>query len=308
MEKEAIEFVLAALPKGRTVFYDFGDRYAVLLLSHALANGEQSISAIKSSQFAPLLQKPTIKDITAKLGRSWLAASDLEACWPHEVDAYRLTLSAWPGLDEKPRREWHQVSRQGYSLVLQLNMPVSHRRELHKSIENWQSYTSYGSHPVAADELTLAWARIDLDFPSGEALVEEIQSDWVRDVKYYANSKYLENQSAWQTYRDYLEPRAKHWSRTIMTATLWFLLEELGIKTIFFHTHETGQKMKQIRYSAPPRSIYTDLPKSFCFRTTHNGPRFLRDAEDRHIKSLFSDPETTWFVHNFDQVENKDHK
>ena len=41
-------------------------------------------------------------------------------------------------------------------------------------------------HPVLAPgerpyfRETLAWARIDLDLVSSEALVEEIQSDWVR--------------------------------------------------------------------------------------------------------------------------------
>ena len=94
-------------------------------------------------------------------------------------------------------------------------------------------------------------------------------------MKFYARSSRFENKSAWNAYyTDYLEPKAKHWPRTILTATLWFLLEELGIKTIFFHTHESGMRLKQIKFSAPPRSIYTDLPRLFCFRTTHNGPRF----------------------------------
>ena len=83
-----------------------------------------------------------------------------------------------------------------------------------------------------------------------------------------------------------------------MTATLWFLLEELGIKTIFFHTYESGVRLKQIKHGAPPRSIYTDLPRTFCFRTTHNGPAFLRDSDDRHVIALFDDPETKWYVHS----------
>ena len=299
MEKEDLEFVLVALPKGRTIFYDFEDRYAVLLLSHALKSKSASISSLKASNFQPLLNKQSVKRITAKTGRSKLTASDFDDAWPVEVDAYRLTLSAWPELDEKPRREWHQVTRHGFSLVLQLNMPVSHRRELGRTIKDWRGYTSYGSHPVSAEELTLAWARIDLDLSYGEALIEEIQSDWVRDVKYYAESQWLDNRTAWQGYRKYLEPRAKHWATTIMTATMWFLLEELGIETIFYHTYETGIKLKSIKYSAPPKSIYTDLPRRFCFRTTHNGPRFLRDSKDRHIRMLFDDPETKWFVHDF---------
>ena len=306
MEREDIDFVLAALPKGRTIFYDYEDRYAVLLLMHALQSNSVPISALKASNLQPLLNKPSVKRVTAKTGRPDLRSTDFEDSWPVEVDAYRLTLSAWPSIDEKPRRDWHQMTRQGYSLVLQLNMPVSHRRELGKSIEDWRGYTSYGSHPVSAEELTLAWARIDLDLSYGEALIEEIQSDWVRDVKYYAESQWIENKSAWQSYRAYLEPRAKRWANTILTATMWFLLEEIGIKTIFYHTYETGIKLKSIKYTAPPKSIYSDLPKRFCFRTTHNGPAFLRDSKDRHIKGLFDDPETKWFVHNFDARLNRE--
>lgn len=35
---------------------------------------------------------------------------------------------------------------------------------------------------------TLAWSRIDFDFDTGEALIEEIQSDWVRRVKHCVQS------------------------------------------------------------------------------------------------------------------------
>ena len=180
-------------------------------------------------------------------------------------------------------------------------MPISHKRALESNVPNWRGYTSEGYHPVSTtNELTLAWARVDLDLDRGEALIEEIQSDWVRDVKGYAESPWVHNQAAWQTYyKEYLEPKTKLWPHTILTATLWFLLEELAIKTIFFHTHASGVRLKNIKYQAPPRSIYTDLPKAFCFRTTHNGPGFLRDSKDRHVKGLFSDPETKWHIHNF---------
>lgn len=41
----------------------------------------------------------------------------------------------------------------------------------------------YHGHPVRKDDVeTLAWARIDLDFASNQALIEEIQSDWVKNA------------------------------------------------------------------------------------------------------------------------------
>ncbi|MEM7079809.1 MAG: hypothetical protein AAF513_14395 [Pseudomonadota bacterium] len=300
MNREELDFVIAVLPKGRTVFYDYPDRFAVLLLIHHLGAGKRPIAALKTSAFAPLLNKSVIRDVLAKHGAGELRAEDLAGTWPAQADGYRLTLGSWPDLDTKPRRAWHQVTRAGYSLVLQLNLPRSHTRSLARSIEDWRDYTSEGLHPVASDELTLAWARIDLDLSRGEALIEEIQSDWVRDVRMYAAWSDYENASAWQTYwTDYLAPRTRHWPRTIMTATLWFLLEELGIRTIFYHSYETGKRLKQIKGSGPPRSLYTDLPRSFCFRTTHNGPAFLRDSKDRQLAELFSAPETLWYVHTF---------
>lgn len=299
MNLDTLDSIIGALPKGRTVFYDFEDRYAVLLLFQHLRAGRLSVAEIKRSHLAPLLEKPAVKNVISRLGRADIESEDLLNCWPTRVDAYRLTLGVWPTRDEKPKRSWHQTTRLGYSLVLQLNLPVSHKRNLEQKIEDWRDYTNEGFHPVAgADEITLAWSRIDLDFSSGEALIEEIQSDWIRDVKWYAESSWATKQKEWSRYyRDYLQSKVKHWSRTMLTATLWFLIEELGLRTVFFHTHESGSRLKNIKRTPPPRSIYTDLPRKFCFRSTHNGPAFLRDSEDKHVKALFAEPETKWYVH-----------
>ena len=239
MDKTSLDFVLSVLPEGRRVFYDFADRYALLLLGPALADGRRTIADLKNSQFAPLLEKPVVKELISELGRPWLADGDLLNAWPEKVDAYRLTLDSWPARTEKPRREWHQVTRQGWSLVLQLNFPVSHRRELSKTVEDWKYLASYSFHPVATppDELTLAWSRVDLDFSNNEALIEEIQSDWVRDVKFYAEASWVHNQEAWKAYSDnYLAPIAKTWPQTMLTATLWFLWKNWESRRFFF-TH-----------------------------------------------------------------------
>lgn len=88
-----------------------------------------------------------------------------------------------------------------------------------------------------------------------------------------------------------------------MTATIWFLVHELGIKAIFFHTFESDQILKKIGEDPPPKSIYTDLPKKFCFEETHNGPLFIRDSARRELKELFIQPETKWFVLDLDTEE-----
>ena len=82
----------------------------------------------------------------------------------------------------------------------------------------------------------------------------------------------------------------------MLCATLWFLFEELGIRRVFYHRHETGARMKAITHSLPPRSLYTDLPEQFGFRLTHNGPGFIRDGMNRRQLRTFCDPATQWYV------------
>ncbi|MDB2499446.1 MAG: hypothetical protein P8L44_15320 [Opitutales bacterium] len=297
MDKETIQLVRDALPEGRTVYYHFPDRYALLLLEQFVGESGKPISEIKNSPFASLLNKPCVKDVLAELGGKHLKAWDLRKAWPQIQDGYRLTLGTWPALDEKPQLNWHHITRSGWNLVLQLNFSLSHNRELQKTVGNWHRPLEWSPHPINKEsEITLAWARIDLDLETGEALIEEIQSDWVRDVKDYAEKRWVDNHNDWkQYYEEIMHPKTKRWPETILTATLWFLLAELGIRQIFYHTADTGVKMKHIEWTPPPRSLYTALPKKFCFQKTHNGPQFIRDWKNRQLRKQFVDPDTTWF-------------
>lgn len=301
MNREALQFIRAVLPKGRTIYYDFPDRYALLLLEQEIGDKEYSVSELKKTHLAPLLQKPRVKKLLSEVGSSRITARDLVNAWPAEQQGYRLTIGTWPGLKEKPSKRWSQVTRLGWSLVLQLNLPDSHKRELSKKVLGWQEYANQPGHPIAGSgELTLAWSRIDLDVDTGEALIEEIQSDWIRDVKYYAENRWHKEHKGWKAYYDtILKPPAKKWPETMLTATLWFLFEELGIKTVFYHTQKSGAALKSVKGRSPPRSLYSDLPRKFCFQTTYNGPLFIRDSVKRGFRNLFVDPETKWYIHDF---------
>lgn len=299
MDLDTLQFIRQALPSGRTLYYDFPDRYAQLLLQQHLGNEQHSIADIKASRFAPLLKKPCIERVVANVGRPWLCADDLLLAWPQDPQTFKLSLGTWPGMNKKPQRRWSQVTRLGWSLVLQLNVVSGHKQALTKEVPSWEDYTTPW-HPIARrGELTLAWARIDLDFETGEALIEEIQSDWVRDVEDYI-SYYSDSTRNWRAYRDAtLRPLARKWPDTMLTAALWFLFEELGISRVFYHTYQTGMQLKRIKYRGPPRSLYRELPRRLCFRTTHNGPAFIRDTQDKETRRLFTEPETKWFVHDF---------
>ena len=64
----------------------------------------------------------------------------------------------------------------------------------------------------------------------------------------------------------------------ILLATLIFLTDELGIRRIWMHEAESGARLKHIRGTAPPRSLYTSLPRSFGFTATPEPPGFLGEA------------------------------
>lgn len=301
MDRDSINFVRSALPEGRTVFREFPDRYAFMILAKVVGESGRRISELKNSRYGALLRKPSIKTYLSCFGDGLVRAPDLRAVWPNPSEAFRLTLGTWPDLDEKPSPRWSQVTRWGWNLVLQLNLKVSHVRGLAERVPRWQRMVEHPHHPIASDgELTLAWARIDLDLETREALIEEIQSDWVRDAKWMAQRESADEED-WVGYVDgLLKPYTKRWPECILTAAIWFLTEEIGIDTLFYHTHETGKKLKHISGTAPPRSLYTDLPRKFCFEVTHNGPLFVRDTARRDLKESFTDPDTQWHVLDFE--------
>ncbi|MGB0839686.1 MAG: hypothetical protein ACPGXL_06075, partial [Chitinophagales bacterium] len=159
---------------------------------------------------------------------------------------------------------------------------------------------------------TLAWARLDLDLDTGEALIEEVQSDWARhvsdDAKLIKNRvkkaadkkeyfdwnkpfyKHCSYKSFLEYYTKYCEAHVKLWQEAIVAATIWFLRNELGIRRIFYHHYETSLKLKQLQDWKPPRSIYTKLPKRFCFQLTKDYPSFLeKDIRHRLKKELRKD-------------------
>ena len=132
-----------------------------------------------------------------------------------------------------------------------------------------------------------------MDLRFREALIEEGQSDWI----HYAEAARREaldwlasgepadlrpdpdlDASAIEilTYvESVLRPHAVIWHEAVLCAAIWFLCEELGVRRIFFHDYECGAWLKGASRALGPRSLYTDLPRRFCFRRTTRAPRFL---------------------------------
>jgi hypothetical protein len=250
--------------------------------------------------------------VLARASNGVLAPHHLEAGFAEERETpstpaakremFSIRLDRW-GADEPSdwRSRYYQTSRPGQNLVVQLNFPASHDRAYQRLVQprKYHPFVWY-CHPVCiGGPFTLAWARLDIDFDAGEVLIEEVQSDWVRearDVRASAERWLAEGEPAclpfeWCSggtaltmlaYFDrVLAKYAALWAECVLAATIAFAYERLRLRRVYFHTFEGGNLMKRLR-SEPPRSLYTDLPGRFCFVETRQAPVAFR--KDGRVK------------------------
>lgn len=283
--------VMACLPDGRTLFHYSKDDYAFHLL-HWLGREEEPLHKLRASAIGRLLDKPAVKSHLAfchdgKFHRDLLPRNQ----FLREGRSYRLSVDIWG--DDIRYWRWNQVSRKGVSLVLQLNLNQSHHRALKQFLGDFRNDPFRGwGHPVKSGKSpTLSWCRIDFDLETGEALIEEIQTDLLRDIRGAANVAYRKRKRALKAFQylgeefdterflryweDDFSHHEKTWHEAMLTAALAFLVEEIGLKKVYYHTHESGAFFKRINGENPPRSLYTKLPKQFCFERTNEAPQFL---------------------------------
>ncbi|GAA5484683.1 hypothetical protein [Haloferula sargassicola] len=294
---EELEELRACLPAGRTLFHYGKDWYAIQLLRLTLRQ-PMAVADLKRSCFAALLDKPRVRHWLGSLGKPVLTATDLDLLWPEETEAFRLTIDAFDG--------WAQTSRGGrqcWNLVLQLNLNTADARwlERHGYASPENDPFTYHWHPVnEGRHRTLAWARIDLDWASGEALIEEIQNDRLRIVQRELHN--LEQFGARHRLgdaqgrelaglREYWHHRLRLaravWDEAMLSAALDLIVRELGLRRVFYHTPESGARYKGWGADGAPRSVYTTLPRRFCFRLTDEAPRFLRRVARRRKAPRF---------------------
>jgi hypothetical protein len=236
-------------------------------------------------------------------GSGELTQREINAFWPAEYQCYLLTIGSW-GDRAGWTRFYNQTSRPGWNLVLHLNFSGAHNDDYYRLLKPREPHPfQCYAHPMAGDGYhTLAWARIDLDLDSGEALIEEIQSDWIRmaieiwqdaaayghganagrrDASRYAQRLDCSVDALSKYLREILGPHIRLWDEAMLASAIWFLKEQIGIHTIYYHTYELGYRLKRISGSKPPRSLYTTLPEKFCFKKTHRVPAFLKKKNNR---------------------------
>lgn len=322
MKREEIQEIMDCLPKGRTKFYYFRDRYALMLLSYIIKGGK-FVGEIKHGPYGRLIQKPIVQEVIKKTGNGLLTPKALDSVWPDTYHCYLLTLGMWGG-HFSGSRFYNQTSRPGWNLVLQLNFAGRHNQAYHRLLKPGEKQPFHcRDHPVAVGgRHTLAWARIDLDWDMDEALIEEVQTDWIRRAiwsqKYltaYERSadsnrhrhylpEYVRNlgcdaKGISQYLEEILKPHRRIWDEAMLASAIWFLKEEIGIGKIFYHTHNFGYKLKGITGSKPPRSLYTQLPKRFCFTKTGQTPGFLLKKNRRKISNLIKTNNPQFYMVDF---------
>ena len=301
MTPEDIKMIRQVLPEDAAFSY-YPDRESPWLLAHGMG-ATARVAELKSGQFGSLLRRPLVKPVVASSGgvvrqADLLAVAHadralrlpeagvgakaaLEQAFAGPWQDYRVSLAEWGTGDVC----WHysQMSRKGGNLVLQLGFPSDHAvilGQLRQRVK--RSDYEFTGHPIrTSGRPTLAWVRLDIDLETGTALIEEVQSDWVRwvaeDAEYYARtSPQTREAKNMRTYAAELSRTyAKAWPTVALFAALVMLVDELGIRTIWMHQPAAGMVLKDIRGTHPPRSLYTQLPKRFCFEPVREAPPFL---------------------------------
>ena len=299
---ETLDYLLDRL-SGRRVFYYYRDRYAFALLARA-CDSATTVASLKRNGFGRLLQKDSVRKCLAFFADGKVDPVLLENVEERPYFAFVLGYGQWAGM----HRQFSQVSRRGYNLVLQLNFSGQHDNpynRLYKPIRDG-ALNCHG-HPIAkrvpgeSYRETLAWARIDVDLDNGVALIEEIQSDWVRlagwRLEYMlrmkkmgiSHRKFRDCDGSTNQILEYLEtvlaPYAAVWEEAILTLAIIVLCDELQIRNIYYHSFESGGAIKAIKDTQPPRRLYSRLPRRFCFEKTTAGPEFIeRESRYRRLR------------------------
>ncbi len=107
----------------------------------------------------------------------------------------------------------------------------------------------------------------------------------VQNVMFDYDGEQLDALATCRYHDEVVAPVADHWDEIMLSAAIWFLVDEIGIRKIYLHDHVSGAKLKSINGTFPPHSLYTRLPKRFCFTETTQGPYFLMRKNAGRLRS-----------------------
>lgn len=318
MKAKEISRIRRMLPE--TIHFPYyADRESPWLLAQLMARRAR-VSDLRRSDAAKLLSRPLVKPLVAGCGGELRQRDVIALAYAQETfgfcdlsraartqlnDIYgaawlgfSLTFETW-GTHEAAH--WAQMSRDGGNLVVQLGFPADHAEIMGRYLgQDTRRKFEDGNHPVRREGApTLAWARLDIDVDEGVALIEEVQSDWLRNVRWELENLEQQGRSrevrSTRLYDGYLRARyGRVWSRALMLSVLVVLRDFLGIRDIFMHQPEPGRILKEIDFDAPPVSLYRDLPRQFCFTATDEAPDFLTRVRRHDLSVLRASGPLFW--------------
>ena len=307
-----IEFIEKTIGSEQKHFYYYRDKYALQLLKYHVKD-RMKINELKGSRYQGLLNKQIVHNILKSCGHSTLHAEKLLDQPVLDGKEFNYTITRWGEYVPHRNDSWFQTSRPGLSLVLQLNFDSWHNYKYHQLIKKYEDddpFVFY-CHPVLTDRaFTMAWARLDIDLDRGEVLVEEIQNDWLRevnrlakDLKELIKDKKAKKKGHWFfdcygtsafcDYVDFLKQYQKIWDEAVLSLAIHFAKQELGLNTVYYHDFDSGNTLKDLEYGKPPRSLYTDLPKRFCFEQTDSAPEFI--SADKYMRKVLRKERLKWW-------------
>lgn len=318
MTPQEIKELERRLP-GQMALPYFEDRESAWLLAQLMPEAVP-VAEARGAAWGKLLDRPCLRPLVARCGGALarrdvraLAYADqavsrgrygpaaeaaIEAVFARPWQDFRLNFSTW-GME---RRSWDQTTRQNGNLVIQLGFPSDHAALMGRYLKSGaRKRFEWQGHPIRTEGCpTLAWARVDLDLERGEALIEEVQTDWLRfageEVEALRDSQPRSRDLAqMERYEAGLVAQyGRIWSRVMLLATLVVLREWLHVGRVWMHRPDTGVVLKRIAGAAPPRSLYSALPKAFCFAPTRVRPQMLHRLPARVTKRLPKEGPVFW--------------
>ncbi len=288
MTQQEIDWIKSCLPE-QMIYPYFKDKYVLDLIRHSYSE-KVSIAELKQSKFNRYLNKPIVKRWLSTCGSGEIDLEKQDHVWVENTRFMRLSIGEW-GEDQRWKKgNYHQVSRPELNLVLQVNFDSSHDLKFYQNIGKENRFLFGNSyHPENEKLNTLGWLRLDIDLDNGEALIEEVQSDWVKDVSEYEvklNTKPFdpncsclacEKPHAVRHYVEFFNQYKRIWDELILSAGLWFLVNQLGVTNVWYHSFGSSKHYKMMpHYSLPPKSIYSKLPKKFGFNKVEEVPGLFK--------------------------------
>lgn len=318
MDKNEISEILNVLEGYREKFPYVKDGFALTRILDEIGD-VKALNEIKNGPNGRLLNLPLVRDFIARAGDGKLTPEFFLYNSPNPTDLYVVTLGKWGNERKYWGRGWEQMARPGFNLVVQLNLSGKHLETMRRVDQELVDYVTpcWTDHPVRLDgAITASWSRIDMDVSAGVALIEEIQSDWVRETQALRkevralsnredlNRAVINRKRGWPRRRwlKYLEGEdfrriEKNWAEATLEASCQFLRREIGITDIYLYDFDTGCRFKDMRERdwQPPRSLYTSLPKRYGMERVEEVPAFLFKKRDRHLrKAIKAAPARFW--------------